>query len=81
MVSVPGMSRFMMRTNMALSAFLFCGFASLASAQYLTVVMLMTTFSVFGLVQEIFYQRIFWLAPSMCLALSFRPRSLRESSP
>ncbi|NKC11068.1 MAG: hypothetical protein GKR94_02330 [Gammaproteobacteria bacterium] len=36
------------------------------------VLMLLAVFLIFGLVHEIFYQRIFWLALGICLALPFR---------
>ncbi len=39
------------------------------------VIMLLAVFVTFSLVHEIFYQRIFWLALGLCLALPFHDRS------
>lgn len=57
--------------------------------QYRVIVLLLGVFSIFCLVHEIFYQRIFWLMLGMCLALPLRafrikkpellPFNLRES--
>ncbi len=45
-------------------------------------VLLLAIFLVFGLVHEIFYQRIFWLALGICIALPFdvRPRRMLSGS-
>lgn len=44
------------------------------------VFMLLAIFLVFGLVHEIFYQRIFWLVIGICIALPFDMRSQRRLS-
>jgi hypothetical protein len=45
-------------------------------------VLLLAIFLVFGLVHEIFYQRIFWLVLGICIALPFdvRPRRILSGS-
>jgi hypothetical protein len=46
-------------------------------------VLLLAIFLVFGLVHEIFYQRIFWMVLGICIALPFdvRPRRILSRSP
>lgn len=39
------------------------------------VILLLIVFATFGLVHDIFYQRIFWLSLGVCLAQPFRPIS------
>jgi uncharacterized membrane protein YbhN (UPF0104 family) len=41
------------------------------AASYGSIVMLLGIFAIFGLVHEIFYQRIFWLVIGACIALPF----------
>jgi len=40
------------------------------------LLIILTTFLIFGLVHEIFYQRIFWLAIGLCLAVPWSKRKL-----
>jgi hypothetical protein len=48
------------------------------AAPFRAVAMILGIFAIFGLVHEIFYQRTFWLALGICLALPFRPPSSRS---
>ena len=47
--------------------------AGFAEPSHRAVSMLLLVFVIFGLVHEIFYQRIFWMVLGLCLALPFRP--------
>ncbi len=63
----------------ALSAALIWILVSVARAgftkpQNRAVIMLLGVFAIFGLVHEIFYQRIFWLGLGFCIALPFHAR-------
>jgi uncharacterized membrane protein YbhN (UPF0104 family)/O-antigen ligase len=49
--------------------------AGLAKPGNRAVIMLLGVFLIFGLVHEIFYQRIFWLVLGLCIALPFREHS------
>ena len=45
-----------------------------------TLILLLMTFLLFGLTHEIFYQRIFWLALGICLALPLKKTSIQAFS-
>ncbi|MDR1351557.1 MAG: O-antigen ligase family protein [Zoogloeaceae bacterium] len=48
------------------------------SPVYRAVMLLLVAFAIFGLVHDIFYQRIFWLVLGICLALPFRSHDARK---
>ena len=55
--------------------------AGFAKPSQRAVIMLLLVFVIFGLVHEIFYQRIFWLVLGLCLALPFRPHVAQIGRP
>jgi hypothetical protein len=50
-----------------------------SAPQYRVIILLLGIFSIFCLVHEIFYQRIFWLMLGVCLALPLRDRQVNRT--
>ena len=61
--------------NIIKSAFLF----DIKKPKNACILIIMSHFAIFGLVHEIFYQRIFWLAIGLCLAVPFYKRKSLKS--
>ena len=61
--------------NIIRSAFLF----DIKKPKNACILIIISNFTIFGLVHEIFYQRIFWLAIGLCLAVPFYKRKSLKS--
>jgi hypothetical protein len=58
-----------------------CGQRAYPALPCRIAVLLLTAFAIFGLVHDIFYQRMFWLMLGVCLALPFRSSGSRNMAP